>query len=394
MEASMWAYPWDLEDCGMGRALEEMQESGLTGVSVITSYHAGRFLCVRSPKRKVYYPEDGTIYYPTDMSRFKGLRIQPRISRFSSEHPDFWDRLLTEADKRRMTVSGWTVCLHNTRIGTTWPDVCVRNAFGDPACYNPCPSHPDMRAYMVALMDDLCSHLPLHALELESMNFMGFAHEFHHEKDGIGLTALGDFLLSLCFCPSCVERARREGVDILPAARRVKGWLEQMCEGTLRLGTDEEFLRGGIAFFDGYPEVQAYLRWRPGVITSLMREVHAATGGRTRLYFLSLLPHSRSWLFGVDLREITRCCEGVVVCSYDCDERQAEADLRESRRDFAPGAQLMMGVRCFTPEYADGAALRRKLLVAKRQKADGLRLYNYGLIPRERMRWIRAALEE
>ena len=125
-----------------------------------------------------------------------------------------------------------------------------------------------------------------------------------------------------------------------------------------------------------------------------MREVHAATGGRTRLYFLSLLPHSRSWLFGVDLREITRCCEGVVVCSYDCDERQAEADLRESRRDFEPGAQLMMGVRCFTPEYADGAALQRKLLVAKRQKADGLRLYNYGLIPRERMRWIRAALEE
>ena len=68
MEASMWAYPWDLEDCGMGRALDEMQESGLTGVSMITSYHAGRFLCVRSPKRKVYYPEDGTIYYPTDMS--------------------------------------------------------------------------------------------------------------------------------------------------------------------------------------------------------------------------------------------------------------------------------------------------------------------------------------
>ena len=84
MEASMWAYPWDLEDCGIDRALDEMRESGLTGVSMITSYHAGRFLCVRSPKRKVYYPEDGTIYYPTDMSRFKGLRIQPRISRFSS----------------------------------------------------------------------------------------------------------------------------------------------------------------------------------------------------------------------------------------------------------------------------------------------------------------------
>ena len=47
-------------------------------------------------------------------------------------------------------------------------------------------------------------------VELESPSFMGFAHEFHHEKDGVGLTAEDDFALSLCFCDSCLA-ARHKG---------------------------------------------------------------------------------------------------------------------------------------------------------------------------------------
>ena len=40
---------------------------------------------------------------------------------------------------------------------------------------------------------------------------MGFAHEYHHEKDGVGLTPEDDFLLSLCFCPACLARAAEAG---------------------------------------------------------------------------------------------------------------------------------------------------------------------------------------
>ena len=60
----------------------------------------------------------------------------------------------------------------------------------------------------------------------------------------------------------------------------------------------------------------------------------------------------------------------MVVCSYDCDENQAEADIIECRRDFAPGSDLLIGMRCFVPEYADGEAFARKVAVA--QKAGGV----------------------
>ena len=93
MSISMWSYPWDLEDCGMAYALDDMKAHGIDGVSMITSYHAGRFLCIRSPKRKIYFPEDGVAYYPCDMKKFEHQRIQPRQAQFSREHPDFWPKL-------------------------------------------------------------------------------------------------------------------------------------------------------------------------------------------------------------------------------------------------------------------------------------------------------------
>ena len=393
MYASMWSYPWDLEDCGIDASLDDMQAAGLTGVSMITSYHAGRFLCIRSPRRKIYFPEDGVLYYNSDLSRFRGLRIQPKVGRFAQEHPQFWDQLFDAAGRRGMTVSGWTVCLHNTRIGMAYPDACVHNAFGDTVYYNQCPSNPDVRAYMTALADDVCSHLPLYSLELESMNFMGHAHEFHHEKDGIGLTALQDFLLSLCFCDSCVARARADGLDIRPAQATVKRWLEEMCRQDAPPRSDAQFMAQGLAFFRDAPEVYAYLQWRSTVVTSLMHEVHSAVGGRSKVYFLSLLPHSRSWLFGVDLKAISALCEGAVVCCYDSTAKQAQADLAESRRDFAPGAQLLAGMRCFMPEYADAAAFAEKVRAARGESVDGYLFYNYGLIPPAHLRWARTAQE-
>ena len=64
MHRSMWTYAWDILDLGYDGALGELRDrAGLNSVSLASSYHAGRFLQPRSPKRKVYFPEDGTIYF-------------------------------------------------------------------------------------------------------------------------------------------------------------------------------------------------------------------------------------------------------------------------------------------------------------------------------------------
>ena len=83
MHRSMWTYAWDLLDIGYDAALGEIRDrAGANSVSLATSYHAGRFVQPRSPKRKVYFPEDGTIYFhPTPGALGGALRSSPRSPR-------------------------------------------------------------------------------------------------------------------------------------------------------------------------------------------------------------------------------------------------------------------------------------------------------------------------
>ena len=80
MQLSMWTYPWDIQDNGAAAVTGELQAAGLNTVSLATSYHAGRFLQPRSLQRKVYFPEDGTIYFKPTPARWDNIAIRPRVA--------------------------------------------------------------------------------------------------------------------------------------------------------------------------------------------------------------------------------------------------------------------------------------------------------------------------
>lgn len=388
MIRSMWSYPWDFADCGIPEVLDELKENQINDVSMITAYHAGRFLQVRSPKRKVYFPEDGTLYYHTDLKNFKGSKLQPQVSAFAKDHPDFWPALKEEADKRNMTLSGWTVCLHNTRIGMAYPETTVHNAFGDAIYYNLCPSNPHVREYMRNLLLDISQHVPVDSIQLESMNFMGHAHEFHHEKDGIGLTPAEDFLLSLCFCDSCKARAKQSGLDITGAQKQAAELITEFCNKERDVKENHGFYREGIEYFKNHKALYEYLTWRGTVVTSLMEEIQKDWTRKTQLYFLSLLAGHSSWLYGVDLPALSKSCHGIVLCSYDCTSAQGGADIRDTKKELAKGTVLLSGMRAFYPEYKSKEEFKEKIRTALEYEADGFVFYNYGLIPKSQLNWI------
>ena len=149
MHRSMWTYAWDLLDLGFDKALGELRDrADLNCVSLASSYHAGRFLQARSPKRKAYFPEDGTIYFHPTPARWEGLAIQPKVADVILNGGDVLRELVRRREAGGLNVSCWTVCLHNTRLGMLHPGAVTRNAFGDPNYYNLCPSNPDARAYV------------------------------------------------------------------------------------------------------------------------------------------------------------------------------------------------------------------------------------------------------
>jgi hypothetical protein len=234
---------------------------------------------------------------------------------------------------------------------------------------------------------DLTHRYSLDSLELESPNFMGFAHEFHHEKDGVGLTAQGDFLLSLCFCPECMARASGQGVDAERARDSVRRRLDAVFERDIP-AADAGFIEGGVEGFAADPALRDFLRWRFSPVTDLCRELRRSAHPSTRLYFLSLVTQ-RAWLQGIDVEAICRVCDGLVVCAYDSPPEQVYRDVREAAGKVGPGKYLSAGFRVFYPETSGPQDLAAKVAEAVRAGARGLNFYNYGLIPKSRLSWIR-----
>ena len=391
MPLSMWTYPWDIQDLSVERAFADLRDrASLDTIAFATSYHAGRFLQPRSPRRKAYFPEDGTIYFEPDPARWTGRRIQPKVASVIREGGDVLAGLVRRRDAGTgMRVSCWTVCLHNTRLGMLHPEAVTRNAFGDPNYYSLCPSHPDARAYVRTLVADVTARYRPDVVELESPGFMGFAHEYHHEKDGVGLTAEDDFLLSLCFCPACLARARAAGVSGEAARSTVLRWIVEACERAVPHARWPAFPAGGLAVFEPYPEVDAYLRWRFEPVTSLIADIRADADPATRVHLIDL---KDGWLGGCDPADTAAACDGLVLCAYGMEPDAVTALIRAGRQAVGPDKSLGAGFRVFYPEVPGPGQLAARSAAAAAAGADGLHYYNYGLIPEARLDWISRAV--
>ncbi|MGI3900678.1 MAG: hypothetical protein ACRYGP_10205 [Janthinobacterium lividum] len=389
MHAAMWTYPWDILDLGADVVLGELAGAGLDTVSLATSYHAGRFLQARSPVRKSYYPEDGTIYFRPTPGLWSDARIVPTVASVVDEGDVLADLVRRRDAGRGPRVGCWTVCLHNTRLGMLHPEAVTRNAFGDPNYYSLCPSHPDARAYVTTLVHDVSTHYRPDVIELESPSFMGFAHGFHHEKDGVGLCPEDDFLLSLCFCPACLARAAKAGVDGEKARVTVRRWIAETCECEMPAPRWPDFPGCGLDVFQPWPEVFAYASWRFEPVTSLIAAIRERTAPATRVHLIDL---KDGWLGGCDLGQAAAACDGVVLCAYDMDEAGVSRLVRDGRVTIGPDKHLSVGFRVLFPEMSGQAAFVARVRAAANDGVQGLQFYNYGLIPRARLDWIARAM--
>jgi hypothetical protein len=391
MHRSIWTYAWDILDLGFDAALDELRHrAGLNCVSLASSYHAGRFLQPRSPRRKAYFPEDGTIYFHPTPTRWEGLTLQPKVADLISQGGDVLGELVRRRDQGGLKVSCWTVCLHNTRLGMLHPSAVTRNAFGDPNYYNLCPSNPDARAYVCALVEDMTHAYRPDLVELESPSFMGFAHEFHHEKDGVGLTAEDDFALSLCFCDSCLSRAAKAGVDAKAARRLVAQWIIETCERETPQPRFPDFPASGLETFRSFPALHEFLLWRTEPVTSLISEIRARAHPESRVVLIDL---ADGWLGGCDLEEIGKVCDGAILCVYGLAPKQGKAVIHKGRVALGPEKILGAGFRIFYREVEGAEGLTGQVSACVEAGANALNFYNYGLIPARRLDWIRMAVE-
>ena len=262
---AIYAYPWNLADEGVPEVVGTITALGIDTITIAGSYHAGKFLHPHGRGGKVFFPEDGTVYFKADPARYG--TITPVPSRLVRER----DILREIGETSQIAVNVWLVLLHNSRLGERHPQSTVRNAFGDHYIYSLCPSAPDVRAYAVALCRDVTDNYPVSGISLETPGFMPYAHGYHHEFAMVRPNRWLDSRLGLCFCGHCVRGAEAAGIDASRLKARVREDIDSYLAGEVDFPEDmaEAFWLGDVAT---NRTLAAFHHWRCDVVTSLVAE--------------------------------------------------------------------------------------------------------------------------
>lgn len=385
---AIYTYAWDLAETGVAAATADFRRLGLDTVTLAGSYHAGKFLRPHGTAGKVYFPEDGTVYFNADPARYGA--IKPAANSILADHDVL--RELTAAGT--MAVNVWLVLLHNSRLGFAHPDSVVRNAFGDPYYYNLCPSAPAARAYAIGLARDVTESYPVSGISMEAPGFTPYSHGYHHE---IGLVQLNPWLenqLGLCFCDHCVAAAEAAGIDARRLKAQVAADITAYLDSDLDFPPDmaEAFWRADLAA-DG--DLRRYLDFRSGQVTSLVAEIRAAVRADATVAVIPSVarPTGGAWYEGSDLGALGRTAGIIEACFYEPSVARIRADLFDIRRRLAGTDTRLRGIlRPAFPDLTSRAAVIEAVAALAAGGVTDIAFYNWGHLRRANLDWLGAAL--
>jgi len=387
---AIYVYPWDLAETGVSPALERFASLGLDTVTVAGSYHAGKFLRPHGKTGKVYFPQDGVVYFAPDPKRYGS--IQPAAHPMIASGGDVLREL---SEQRKLATNVWLVLLHNTRLGMIHPGATVANAFGDRYVYSLCPSAPDARAYAIGLARDVTESYPVAGVSLETPGFLPYAHGYHHEFALNRPNRWLDSQLGLCFCEHCAARAKKAGIGIEALRRQVASDIEAYLASHVDFPADmaEAFWLADIRT-DG--ELAAFLSLRCDIVTSLVSEIRQYVRRSATVAVIPSVarPTAGAWYEGSDLKALAEAAGIIEACFYEPGAQRIKADVHDVKRRLR-GVGALRGI--LRPAFPDLEAKAEFLAAMRALGAAGLRevaFYNWGHIRDANLDWIPEGLAE
>lgn len=385
---SIYAFPWDLAEHGIKSSLSELQNIGLNTVKIAGSYHAGKFLRPRSSS-PVYFPEDGTIYFRHDPSRYG--KIAPIPNSMVSDQ----DILGETVQNSELAVNVWLVLLHNTPLGSQHLDDCVVNVFGDPCIYNLCPSSPHAREYAKNLAADVSEKYSITGISLESPGFAPFIHGYHHEFNLVKPNKWLENLLGLCFCKNCEKKAAGDGIDIIGLRLQIKKWITDYlyCKVDYPEDMAESFWLADIATGS---ELMEFINWRCDVVTSLVAEIRSIVPKHVSLTVIPSVarPTANAWYEGSNLIDLHQTADILEICLYEPNWTRAAADLEDVQRRLGGPVGLHCIIRPSWPDLNSGRDVDAAVTAIVQSGVEGIGFYNWGFLRRHSLQYIYQALQK
>lgn len=270
MHAGMFTYAWDLEAEGYDRVVGEMAENGITHINLATSYHAGKFLLPHNPRHRTYFAEDGSLYFRPDLKRYG--QMKPRINSLVRPSNDPVSFLQDSARKHGIQYVAWVVLMHNSWLGTHYPDMTVHTAFGDPLIHSLNPTHPAVQEYVLTMLSDLVSRHDVAALKIEAPGYMAYSHGWHHEFGGVALDPVQERLLSISFSPHEIAAAGELGIDAVKVRDAVAELLDHSWNEGFTLSQDNVHHPAADSLLAD-SDVVSYQSWQANEVVSLAKAI-------------------------------------------------------------------------------------------------------------------------
>jgi hypothetical protein len=385
---AIYAYPWDVAEIGVSAAVDRFLALGLNTVTITGSYHAGKFLRPHGKGGKVYFPEDGTIYFKPDLSRYG--TIKPVENSLLSSGRDIVRELVGQS---RMATNVWLVLMHNTRLGLAHPDAVVANAFGDRYIYNLCPSAPEARAYAIGLARDVTESYPVSGVSLETPGFLPYMHGYHHEFALNRPNRWLDSQLGLCFCAHCMGGAKRAGIQVEALKRQVASDIDAYLASDLDFPADmaEAFWLADVRS-DG--DLRAFLDWRCSVVTSLVREIRGAVRQDATVAVIPSVarPTAGAWYEGSDLAALAEAAGIIEACFYEPGAARIKADLFDVKRRLREKGRLRGILRPAFPDLESKGEFLAAIGALAAGGVSEVAFYNWGHVRDANLEWIAEGL--
>lgn len=376
----MFVYPWDMD----GRAdtfWEEYRRLGCNTIAVNTCYH--HISIIDTALMRVYERRQAGPSFAIHPERYG--RIRPQVQ---ADLTGTFLQLREACAQAGMTYRSWNVNLHSSAIGQDYPDACVENVWGDRYSYTLCLNHPDVLEYDLALLTDIIDTLDPDSFIMEAVSWIPAFHGKHHEFSLVHITPAIRYLLTLCFCPHCIQAAQAEGIDALAVRETVRTLLQGLLARELTFGDNEQTQLTHLLI--EYPELYAYQQFRTRSVTRFVQAtaqlVHQS--GKRYEYIPSSTPFEvNSTLFeGYSFRALTGVPDRYVPLVYDPKERCST--VLGNIRLFDHHTPVAAGLNLSRVRYTGQGDFLQRIQDGVDCGISAFYLYNYGTAPRECLDWI------
>jgi hypothetical protein len=365
------------------------------GISLAALYHDGRDLLPHNPRIRLKFQEDGAALFDFDPDRFSG--IQP--IRSAGDAP--FDRVRDAARARGLSVTAWTVFLHNTSLGRRNTDAVTRNVFGDPQLTSLCPAHPEAITYSIAIAAAIADS-GVDAVNAEGLHYLPLEHGYHHERYFLKIGPVDRLLLGVCFCAHCCSAAARRGVDVPTLLPAVRARLERVFATGASFDPTSDSPDHIATLWDG--ELSAYLASREVIVTELARAVGDALRARsTRFIFndpaVALrrpdtedLVSDESWRLGINPAAIAGVCDALQVLGYGTGPAMVARDVDGYLQKTGSSVPLRVALRPMFPDCDSTENLTDKLRLLARPEVTAFDFYAYDFMRLEELDRLRDAI--